>query len=151
MMTDLHETYHTHIDITHFAPYSKLAAEMVNSPFLNAILTHGSTNWANRVLKQLNLSQYFKSTNIFGMEKYLFHKKNESLLPFESVLKVIKLPPSECLIVEDNINNLKIPYQMGMNTALLDKELSSLPDFVQYQFNNPVDLLQFFKFKQANV
>jgi putative hydrolase of the HAD superfamily len=103
----------------------------------HAALTHGSTDWAKRVLAQRQLLAFFSPEHIVGMEHYDFQKKHESELPFETMLARLGKQPEQCILVEDSHRNLAIPHAMGMETVLVHRLLDEPPPYVTHQFKTP--------------
>lgn len=136
-LNDLHQLYHEHIDISEMPAYASLAHYMRHTAHTHAALTHGSSDWAKRVLAQRQLLSFFSPEHIVGMEHYDFQKKHESELPFATILARLGKDPQQCIMVEDSHRNLMIPHAMGIETVLVHRLLDEPVPYVNHQFSTP--------------
>ncbi len=109
----------------------------------HALITHSARPWALNVLERLELKPYFPDHQVFAFENYDFQSKAESRKPFEMALSSINRNPSDVMMVEDTLENLRIPHEMGMVTVYLHhgRPVHDLPDFVTHCTANARDLL----------
>lgn len=110
----------------------------------HALITHASRTWALQILKNIGIDRWFPEDRVFGYETYDFESKARSRRPFEMALAAVNLNPEDCVMVEDTIENLKVPYEMGITTVFLHHgELPrAMPDYVDYSFENALVLLR---------
>jgi putative hydrolase of the HAD superfamily len=110
----------------------------------HALITHSARPWALNVLRRLELTPYFPDKQVFAFENYDFQSKAHSRKPFEMALSSINRNPGDVMMVEDTIENLRIPHEMGMVTVYLHhgRPVEDLPDFVTHHTANARDLLQ---------
>ncbi len=108
------------------------------------LLTHSAKDWALRVLEHTDLLEFFPVNHILAFEDYNFQPKNNSLVPFEMSLDLLGLKADKVLMVEDTVQNLKIPHDMGMFTALIHhgQEPEDVSDYVHMACSNAVEVLQ---------
>lgn len=113
----------------------------------HALITHASRKWALQILKNIGIENWFPEHRVFAFENYDFESKARSRRPFEMALASINRNPEDCMMVEDTIENLKVPFEMGITTVYLHHgELPrEIPDYVDYSFENARILLRALK------
>lgn len=109
----------------------------------HALITHSARPWALRILKQLDLDPWFPEPQVFAYEDYAFESKAKSRKSFEMALGSINHNPGDTMMVEDTLENLKIPHEMGIMTVYLHhgRTVDDLPDFVDHHAANVHELL----------
>jgi putative hydrolase of the HAD superfamily len=140
----LHLDLHDHIDET-IIKSSQRTIELFQKIALNHVLvTHGSGDWAQRVLDHLGIKKFFPDGHIFPFERYGFQKKSECGEIFKISGKYLNTNNQNIVVIEDTVENLRIPSEMGMMTVLIHhgSKASKAPDFVNYSCNNVVDILE---------
>lgn len=110
----------------------------------HALITHSARPWALRTLEHLELKPWFPDHQVFGYEDYEFMSKAKSRKSFEIALASINKNPEDVMMVEDTLENLRVPREMGMKTVFLHhgKKPSTLPGFVDCDFSNVRELLE---------
>lgn len=138
----LHYDYHGMVDEKIITACLDTVALFEALPQKHVLLTHGSRDWAQRVLTHLGLSSFF--TDILALEDYAFEQKHESARPFLAALDKLGTPREKTLMVEDTTRNLRIPHGLGLQTALIHhgQPPVSLPAYVGHSFNNAIELLK---------
>lgn len=140
----IHHGFHHHIDEKMIAACENTRAQFERLDIRHALITHASKEWARRVLHHIGLDSWFPEDRVFGLECHDFKRKNDSRVPFESALSVLGLRAAEAMMVEDTLQNLRIPHEMGITTAFLHhgREPEELPEFVKMSFSNSLEILE---------
>lgn len=92
------------------------------------ILANESKQWMEYKIEKFNLYKYFKK--IYCSAFIGISKPSKEI--YEFVLKDINLEPNEIIFIDNKIENLKIPKELGINTILfmdlnqLKKDLDNL-------------------------
>ncbi len=104
----------------------------------HALITHGARDWAMRVLLHLDLLHWFPHEHIHALEDFGFEKKSASPAPFVQALAGLGLAPGEAVMVEDTIENLRLPREMGLTTVFLTqgRKPDAIPPYVDHVFEN---------------
>lgn len=141
---ELHYNFHKTIDETVIKKSQKVKQLFSELNLSNVLVTHGAYNWATRVLSHLELREFFPDQNILALEHYDFERKYESRKGFTMALEKIRQLPERTLMIEDTVENLRIPHEMGMRTIYIDhgRRDDTLPDYVDFCCNNVLDFLQ---------
>jgi putative hydrolase of the HAD superfamily len=70
------------------------------------------------VIKALRIQKYF--SGIYSIESTNYNPK-PSLYAFRKILKQLGKRPNQCVMVEDDLANLKTAHKIGMQTILVSK------------------------------
>ncbi|MBI2234651.1 MAG: haloacid dehalogenase [Micavibrio aeruginosavorus] len=110
----------------------------------HVLITHSGRPWTLNVLSRIGLRPWFPDDRIFAFENYDFESKARSRRPFDMALGVINRNPQDVLMVEDTVENLRVPHEMGMTTVFLHhgSKPRDLPDYVDHQCDNARVLLE---------
>jgi putative hydrolase of the HAD superfamily len=104
------------------------------------ILTHGSQRWAERLVAHLGYHAVLREDCLLGLDhpKIADRRKDQGPEVFEAVAGIMGLRPDEMCVVEDTLDNLIIPHQMGMQTVYVHwgKALPEKPAFVTAQVSD---------------
>lgn len=113
----------------------------------HVLVTHGSGLWAQKVLAHLGLDHHFPAGRMLALEDYDFQRKSESRRAFEIALERSGRQAEETLFVEDTLDNLRIPHEMGMGTALIHHGAppEQLPPFVHISAESARSVLKSIK------
>lgn len=148
---DLHFNIHPLVNETIISGYDVLPGlfDALNMP--HALVTHGSREWALRVLKHIGLHDRFPDHTVHALEDFDFEKKHMSRRPFEQALKAISHQASLSMMVEDQARNLVLPRDMGMVTVLVThgRKLDDVPSHIDLVIDNAVELLGILKGAKA--
>jgi putative hydrolase of the HAD superfamily len=93
-----------------------LAARIAALPGRRIIYTNGCEPYALRVLEARGLTGLFDA--VYGVEHAQFLPKPEREA-FEIVFGLDGLDPARAAMFEDEPRNLKVPFEMGMQTVLV--------------------------------
>lgn len=116
---DVHHEFHRHLDEKILEKSHELVETFKNHDLDHILVTHGSRHWAERVLKHIELRQFFPDDRIFGLEDYHYNKKDESDYVFQMAHKMLGHEAHEIIMAEDTARNLVYPYELGMKTVLV--------------------------------
>jgi len=139
----LHYEYHDMVSERVIEASLETIGLMEALPHRHALVTHGSRDWAKRVLNHLQLSSFYPEDRIFALEDYNFEQKHVSRRSFQVAMERLELPASEIIVVEDTLKNLELPAAMGMTTVLIHhgQKPETLPAYIDFNFNNTVEML----------
>ncbi|MEM6781663.1 MAG: HAD family hydrolase [Pseudomonadota bacterium] len=143
---DYHFKYHDAIDEKIIEANEDMKAELGRLNLPHVILTNASRRWARRVIAHLGLDPWFPDEAIIAQEDSEFTPKARGPRGFEIALEKLGLPCGEILMVDDMTKNLRIPKDMGLQTALIHhgKKHDAVPDFVDAEFPDTLALMQAF-------
>lgn len=142
---DYHFPFHETIDekILHRNDDMIDALRDVSVP--QAIVTNASRHWAQRALDHLGLREFFPDHLIVPIEDTDFEAKAYSRRPFELACERMGAAyNTRVLVAEDMAPNLKIPKEMGMQTALIHHGRVPLTqhDYIDAEFPDTLALLK---------
>lgn len=141
----LHYRIHEIVDETILERTTGLIEQFEQVPLDHAIVTHGSFDWALRVLEHIGLGRWFPRHRIHALETFDFHRKSESRRPFIEGLASLNLSEKNVVMVEDTLHNLKVPYEMGLLTVLVTQGQPpprDLPGYVDIVCEDALALVQ---------
>lgn len=143
----IHHGFHHHINEKLITACNDTRMQFERLDMQHVLITHASKEWALRVLRHIGLTQWFPPERVFGLECHDFKRKDSSRAPFESALKALGLKAANVMMVEDTLQNLRIPHEMGMTTAFLHhgQKPGNIPTFVQLPYANAVEILGLLK------
>lgn len=121
---EMHRRYHEEVSTDFLKPDQRLLASSrqiaaATPEVTHVILTHGSTEWAKRVLAARGLSQFFQPEHIIGTEQLNFSRKCDGIHSFAHLLALTGHQAEDAIMVEDTAKNLKHPKAMGMQTVFI--------------------------------
>lgn len=140
---DMHHMIDKHLNDTLIQKCEQTRDLFARGNNKHALITHSARPWAFKILKRLELDPWFPEPQVFGYENYNYESKAKSRKPFEMALSAINQNPKDAMMVEDTLENLKIPHEMGIMTVYLHhgRSVDDLPSYVDYHTNNVRDLL----------
>ena len=95
------------------------------------LITNSSITHADRVLKRLNIYQFFDK--IYGFENLNFKRKPNRDV-FLHILKETNYNPESISYFDDSMPNLYVAHQLGLNTCLVSNGLRKPPYFYELHF-----------------
>lgn len=109
----------------------------------HALITHAARPWALRTLEHLELKPWFPDAQVFAYEDFGFESKARSRRSFTEALAAIGRAAEDTLMVEDTVENLRVPHEMGLTTILLHhgQKKDAYPPYVDFTFGNARELL----------
>lgn len=119
------------------------AAYFDNQNIEAAILTDGTTYWAQANLELMNLKKFFPDERIIGSDLLDYTFKHETKNGFLMALKSLGLTDDDLkekrgsiFFVDDSVKNLKIPHDMGFHTVQVKKKTLETThlEFIDYQY-----------------
>jgi FMN phosphatase YigB (HAD superfamily) len=146
-MEAMHKRYHEEVSTEFMKPDQRLIegfrkVAVVTPGVTHVILTHGSTDWAKRVLAARGLSQFFKPEHIIGTEQLGFTQKCDGVEAFAHVLARTGHAAEDAIMIEDTAKNLRFPQAMGMQTAFISYGKGDGDGYASHVFNTAQDFLQ---------
>ncbi len=100
-------------------PNEKLISILESCPLKLVAFSNGPRMYVLRVLKEIGLDKVFPPERIFAVDDVLPYCKPEKEA-FEKILDVVGVKdPSECIMVEDSMKNIRAAKQLGMRTVLV--------------------------------
>lgn len=93
------------------------------------VFTNASSEHAQRVLELLSIRHHF--SRIVDVRDLRFESKPQ-LAAYGRVCAIVEAPPRECVLVEDNIQNLVPAKQLGMTTVLVADGVGRPDERVDY-------------------
>ena len=100
------------------------------------IFTNAPRGYALRVVDLLGIGDCFEL--VFSVESTKFHAK-PSVRGFQILLKTLKVCPTDCIMLEDNLPALMTAKRLGMRTIWVYKKLQK-PNFVDFRINSVLAL-----------
>lgn len=143
---DYHFKFHDSIDEKIIEANEEMREALAAVTLPHVILTNASRRWAQRVLKHLGLDPWFSDDRIIAQEDSDFQPKSRGPRGFEIALEKLGLPAHNILIVDDLTRNLRIPKEMGLQTAWIHHgaKADDLPDFVDAAYADTISLMRGF-------
>lgn len=142
----LHYEFHGYVD-EKMIEVSREAQEILSRlSMTHALITHGSKEWAQRVLAHLDILEHFPEDRIIALETNNFVHKYEGAIAFEQALQLLGQPADQTALIEDTMQNLPIPFDMKITTILIHhgQKPNPLPAFVDIACNSTLDILEKF-------
>ncbi len=142
---DMHFMTDSHLDRGLVKKCEQTCDLFSHHSFDHALITHSARPWATDIIDRLGLRPWFPDHRVFAYENYDFESKAKSRRPFEMALSSINQNPEDTVMVEDTLENLKIPHEMGMKTVFLHHGRipdGVLPDFVDHHCANAREFLE---------
>jgi len=86
---------------------------------LESVFTNAPLHYAIAIIKSLNIQKYFSA--VYSIESTRYNPK-PSLYAFKKILRQLGKKAHQCIMVEDDLANLKTAYKIGMKTILVSKQ-----------------------------
>ena len=132
----LHET-HQFLALPEMVIQTKRLRHMLqNLQGRKVIFTNAPRNYALRVLDLLGIGDMFEL--VFSVESARFHAK-PNVRGFQMLLKTLRSKPSDCVMLEDNVDALMTAKRLGMLTIWVTKKPQK-PNFVDYRISSVLAL-----------
>ena len=98
-------------------PNAQLDAVLDAIPQEKVVFTNASREHAERVLEALGIGRHFpRIVDVRDMD----YESKPQPAAYRRICELLNARPAECLIVEDNIRNLRPAKALGMTTVLVD-------------------------------
>jgi putative hydrolase of the HAD superfamily len=110
-------------------PNPELDAALASLPQQKVVFTNASREHAERVLDVLGVGHHFDS--IVDVRDVGFESKPQ-LAAYRRICELIGVPPEACLLVEDNVRNLRPAKALGMITVLVSEDYEGADRDVDY-------------------
>ncbi|MBN2003299.1 MAG: pyrimidine 5'-nucleotidase [Anaerolineae bacterium] len=124
------------VDVSRYlAPRPDLGAMLAALPVKKGIFTNGTADWADRILCQLGIRQYFGPLIDIRATHYVGKPWPEA---YQMVLSILGCDGAECAFVDDQSRNLQPAAALGMRTVLVRP--GGVPgDGVEFAVNDILD------------
>lgn len=100
----------------HLQPNPELDGVLASIPQEKVIFTNASREHAERVLDLLGIRRHFvRIVDVRDMD----YESKPQLSAYRRICDLLDVRPEECLLVDDNIRNLKPAKSLGMTTVLV--------------------------------
>lgn len=100
-------------------PYEDVKAMLESCPLKLVAFSNAPRIYALKVLKVLGLDGLFAPDHVFGVDDVLPACKPE-VAAFQKVMDAVGVKdPSECVMVEDSMKNIRVAKSLGMGTVLV--------------------------------
>ena len=123
---------HHGVDPSHFLlqthRFPELERMVLRHPLLRSVLTrlpgrklvfsNSPVHYSRAVLQVLRVSDLFE--DVFSIEQTRYRPKPDRV-GFQRLLRKHRLEPWRCVMVEDNLDNLKAAKRLGMKTVWVDR------------------------------
>lgn len=147
----LHVIAHQGISHDHIEPLPELRAAFMDAAatgLKNIIATHSHFDFARPALNKLTIGDQIADEDIVTLEKVdetIKRQKHIDPAFFDYIIDRYRINPSKILFAEDSLPNLVQAKKSGMRTAFMHwgtHRLDTLPDYIDQQFETPVELLR---------
>ena len=105
-------------------------------PGRKMVFTNAPIHYASAVLDAIGISSLFE--HIYSVESTRYHPK-PSMRGFRGLLRVLKHPASDCIMVEDSLPALRTAKRLGMQTVWVTPTLQK-PCYVDARVNDVLAL-----------
>jgi len=142
----LHFLFHQHMRPDLIDPIDGVVDKVKSIKMPQVVLTNGSRDWALKALKQIGAHELFSNKQILALEDVNMTSKSGGFYGYEKALNTLKMRPDDVIFIDDLDRNLEKAKKIGLNTAYVHHgiELKQKPSFMDYQFHNPIDLIDYF-------
>jgi putative hydrolase of the HAD superfamily len=83
------------------------------------VFTNAPLHYAIAIIKSLNIQKYFSA--VYSIESTQYNPK-PSIYAFRKILRQLGKKGHQCVMVEDDLANLKTAYKIGIQTILVSKQ-----------------------------
>lgn len=125
------------VDLASIGNGARLRQQLVALPGRRIIFTNGSRHHAQRVLQHLELTELFSA--ICDIEACEFIGK-PSRAAYETLLRSHDIDPSRAIMFDDRVVNLRVPFELGLKTVLVNPARWSGSEFYVHAVTNDLAL-----------
>lgn len=120
---------------------SELQQVINNLRLPSYVFTNGSRCHVDRVVTALGLDGLF--AGVFDIRIAAYQPKPHPD-PYHQVLEALELSGDQCIMVEDQLQNLKVAKEFGMKTVLVGSGAAAIPEnsYVDAQLDRPAEIGQ---------
>ena len=131
---------HDHLDLDNMVLQRQRLRHFIRSlAGRKVIFTNAPQRYAVRVLEILGIADLFEL--VFSVESTKFHPK-PAMRGFRQLLRLLKVNPQDCVMLEDNPHALKTAKRLGMKTVWVTRELKK-PSFVDLRVHDVLALTRY--------
>ena len=120
-------------------PNAELGQVLDAIPLQKVIFTNASREHAERVLDLLGVRHQF--SEIIDVRDMDFESKPQPVA-YRRICEILNVRPEECLLVEDNVRNLRPAKALGMTTVLVQDGSGEADESVDYVIHRVEDIAQ---------
>ena len=120
-------------------PNAELGQVLDAIPLQKVIFTNASREHAERVLDLLGVRHQF--SEIIDVRDMDFESKPQPVA-YRRICEILNVRPEECLLVEDNVRNLRPAKALGMTTVLIQDGSGDADESVDYVIHRVEDIAQ---------
>lgn len=124
------------------SPNPALTELLESIHFDKAIFTSGHLPHAQKVLRCLDVEQYFSQIFDITFTNYIPKPNPE---PYRQILKHLGVDGQHCMMIEDLPANLLPAKELGMTTVLVGKGTGGVNGFVDYEIKDILELGELLK------
>lgn len=110
-------------------PNPALDRALASLPQRKVVFTNASREHAERVLEALGVRHHFE--RIVDVRDVGFESKPQTTA-YHRICQLLELRPEECVLVEDNVRNLRPAKELGMTTVLVGEDREADGAVVDY-------------------
>lgn len=118
------------VDLEMLKPDPRLYAGLEALPGKKYMFTNGSRGHAKNIGEHLGIYKLFDG--VFAIEDVDYTPKPKRSA-YETFIAEFGIDPKRALMVEDTVQNLKVPKEMGMATLFIAPDGVEMPDYVDMQ------------------
>ncbi len=123
-------------------PNPGLAEILESIPCPKAIFTSSHRSHAEKVLRCLGVEEFFP--HIFDI-LFTNHIPKPNPEPYLQILECLGIEGRRCMMIEDLAANLVPAKKLGMETVLVGETPGGMPDFVDYEIRDILELRKVLK------
>ena len=124
-------------------PHLRLVLQTL--PHRKAVFTNGSLCHADRVLAALGIEDMFETIYDIRVANY---RPKPFPDPYHAVLTHLEVTAEQCIMIEDNRDNLKTAKMLGMGTVLVGD--GETPEYVDIHLPKTVEILDCISYWDQN-
>lgn len=142
----LHILFHQYLEPALIDPIDGVIDKIRTLDMPQIILTNASRHWAHKALCEIGATDLFSGHQILAMEDVNMTPKARGTYGYGKALDYLGLQSSDVMFIDDLDRNLEKAKEIGLNTAYIHHGniLKKRPDFMDYQFHNPIDFIDHF-------
>jgi putative hydrolase of the HAD superfamily len=118
-------------------PNPVLAKKLTQIPLKKILFTNSCQYYANKVLTELGIAEYFEKPIIDIRQMQFFPKPHPNA--YKILLDQFKLTGSQCIMIDDSQDNLKTAFSLGMQTIWVG--IGNCPEFIDGHSKGPNEIV----------
>lgn len=114
----------------------RVGSVLARLPGEKILLSNGPQHYVEQIVRRMAITHHFSA--LYGVERAAYLPK-PNRLPFLVACERRRVSPTDCIVVEDNLNNLRTAKQLGMHTVWLSRQ-PRRPVFVDARITSLTEL-----------